>query len=135
MVSVVAVVLLEEAAAVVPRVALVGRLVAMELVFSDMRERNDKKRSRMKGEIGGPLRKRQSETSGPRDLKNWGWSHVERGAKENCETLARRCDPLVVNGKKKLDGRFSNGGCVRACDERWRQPSILGSLFQTPPVS
>lgn len=48
MVSVVAVVLLEEAAAVVPRVALVGRLVAMELVFSDMRERSDKRESRIK---------------------------------------------------------------------------------------
>lgn len=40
---VVVVILLAEAAAVVPRVDLVGRLVAMELVLSDMRERNDKR--------------------------------------------------------------------------------------------
>jgi hypothetical protein len=39
--SAVVVVLLEEAAAAA-RVDLVGRLVAIELVFSDMRERNDK---------------------------------------------------------------------------------------------
>ena len=69
------------------------------------------------------------------ELEKQGWSHVERGAKKNCGTLARNCDSLlVVNGEKKLDGRFSNGGCVRACDERWRQPSILGCLFQTPPA-
>lgn len=35
--------LLEEEAAVDPRVDLACRLVAMELVFSDMRERNNKK--------------------------------------------------------------------------------------------
>jgi len=55
---VVVVALLEEVAAAVPRVDLVGRLVAMELVFSDMCERNDKKMgSRMKGKICRPLRK------------------------------------------------------------------------------
>jgi hypothetical protein len=42
-VVVVTVDLLEEEAAVDPRVDLVCRLVAMELVFSDMRERNNKK--------------------------------------------------------------------------------------------
>lgn len=36
-------ILFVEAAAVDPRVDRVGRLVAMELVLSDMRERNDKK--------------------------------------------------------------------------------------------
>jgi len=46
LVSVIVVALMEEALAVVPRVDLVGRLVAMELVFSDMRERNDKKMDR-----------------------------------------------------------------------------------------
>jgi len=59
-----------EAAAVVPRVDLVCRLVAMELVFSDMRERNDKHRSRAKGKISGPMRKQMPGVSGPRNLGN-----------------------------------------------------------------
>jgi hypothetical protein len=45
---VVTVTLLEEEVAVDPRVDLVWRLVAMELVFSDMRERNNKRESSMK---------------------------------------------------------------------------------------
>ena len=62
-------ILFAETAAVVPRVDLVGRLVAMELVFSDMRERNDKHGSGAKGKISGPLRKQLPGVSGARNLE------------------------------------------------------------------
>jgi hypothetical protein len=48
LVVVVTVTLPEDEAAAAPRVDLIGRLVAMELVFSDMRERYDKRGSSMK---------------------------------------------------------------------------------------
>jgi len=64
----------------------------------------------MKGEIGKPLRN-NGLVSGLRDPEVGGgpkWKEV-RGKNVG---LARRSDPLLVNGEKKGLARFSNGGRV-----------------------
>lgn len=102
---------LEEAAAVDPRVDLVGRLVAMELVLSDMCERNNKR--------GSSRKSKGQQTTAEITAPTWVVREIqglkeEKPGEENCKEkdpvlFERCCDSLLVGAmgeKKKLDGEI-----------------------------
>ena len=103
---------LEEAAAVDPRVDLVGRLVAMELVLSDMCERNNKR--------GSSRKSKGQQTTAEITAPAWVVREIqglkeEKPGEENCKEkdpvlFERCCDSLLVGAmgeKRNLMVRFS----------------------------
>jgi len=121
-------------------VDLVDRPVATELVFSDMRERNDKRGSQIEVKKVRAVAKATewSAKSGKSEEK----ISREEGCKEKLWVSAGVAAILSSSspGEGNLAERFFKGrSCtcvtwiVTICDGQWRQPSIFGSCFQTPP--
>ena len=97
---------------------------------------------RQKRKMSGPLLKRLPDVSGPRNLENRKRrSRVKRGVKKN--SASARVAAILSSssaGEGNLAERFFKGkSCtcvtrsVTACDGRWRQSSVFGNCFQTPP--